>query len=527
MWTRGWREQAWSHLDHRWDLIIIGGGITGAGILREAVRAGLRALLVERGDFACGTSSRSSKLVHGGFRYLKQGEIRLTLESVRERERLLKEGRGLITRLGFLLANYRGDGIPPWVFGLGLTVYDLLALRWSHQHYDARGLQSLCPPLNPRGLLGGYRYIDAWTDDARLVLRVLQEAVDEGGVALNYAPVVGLLRARNGRVCGVSLRDDAHQEGARELEVPAALVVNATGVWADDVRAWVNARPRLRHLRGSHLLFHRERLPITRAVSFLHPTDGRPVFAYPWEGVTLLGTTDVDQGPGVPSDPAITEPEVGYLLAAAGHAFPELALSASDVRATFSGVRAVLDTGRADPSKEPREHILWQERGLLTVTGGKLTTFRRMALHALRAARRLLPHPVRADPRARVLDTAPDLAAHSALDPGMRLRLAGRYGRRAETLLRAAHPEELEPIGDSPSLWAEVRWAVRAEGVVHLDDLLLRRVRLGLQLPEGGLSWIGRLRSIAQPELGWDDARWEGEVERYRDLWRQSYAPPG
>ena len=169
MWTSGWRERVWSSLDQPWDLIVIGGGITGAGILREAARIGLRALLVEAHDFASGTSSRSSKLVHGGFRYLQNAQIRLVRQSVRERERLLKEARGLVNPLGFLLVNYSGDSIPDWVFGAGLAVYDLLALKWGHCHYDAYDIREFYHSLREEGLLGGYRYFDAQTDDARLV----------------------------------------------------------------------------------------------------------------------------------------------------------------------------------------------------------------------------------------------------------------------------------------------------------------------------------------------------------------------
>ena len=213
MWEQGWRERAWSRLEEPWDLIVIGGGITGAGILREATRAGLRTVLVEAGDFARGTSSRSSKLVHGGLRYLKNAQVNLTIESVHERERLLREGRGLVSPLGFLIPSFRGDRTPGWVFGLGLVIYDLLALKWGHRHYDAHGLLDLCPVLASEGLAGGYRYIDATTDDARLVLRVLREAVRAGGLALNYAPVEGLLTRRTGQVCGVIVRDAAGPGG--------------------------------------------------------------------------------------------------------------------------------------------------------------------------------------------------------------------------------------------------------------------------------------------------------------------------
>ncbi len=521
MWQSGWRDTVWSQLDQRWDLIVIGGGITGAGILREAVRAGLRTLLVEAHDFASGTSSRSSKLVHGGLRYLKQGEIRLTLESVRERERLLKEGRGLVGQLGFLMPNFRGDHPPAWVMGLGLTLYDLLALHWSHRHYDADDMRELCPMINERGLLGGYRYFDAQVDDARLVLRVIHEAVREGGTALNYAPVEKLLRRNSGEVCGVALCD---QTTGRIAEAQASVVINATGAWADDVRAHVGQPPRLRRLRGSHLVFSARRLPLRRAVTFLHPADRRPVFAIPWEGVTLFGTTDVDHGRMLETDPAIGGNEVEYLLDALKYAFPALELGIADVQATFSGVRPVVNTGQSDPSKESREHVLWNENGLLTVTGGKLTTFRLMAHAALQAVRTRLPGKPSFDPNQRMLTTSPDLNPVERLsDPATRLRLVGRYGADAPALI-AACPGELVPIGESAALWAELRWAARAEGVAHLDDLLLRRVRLGLLLPQGGLACMDRIRAIAQPELGWDDERWAHEAEAYARLWERCYS---
>src|SRR5512142_1880015 len=292
-WTKGWRARVWGELDQKWDLLIVGGGITGAGILRQAAHAKLRALLVEADDFASGTSSRSSKLVHGGLRYLKNAQIKVTLESVREREYLLKQGRGLVNRLGFLYACLQGDSIPGWIFGIGLGIYDIMARQWSHRSYDIDDMRELCLALTTPALLSGYRYFDANTDDARLVLRLLRESVADGALALNYARVDSLLRTRDGRVCGVALRDTSG-EVERQTEVLAKVVVNATGAWADELRGNLQQRPRLRPLRGSHLVFPFQRLPLTRAVSFLHPRDGRPVFALPWEGVTLFGTTDVD-----------------------------------------------------------------------------------------------------------------------------------------------------------------------------------------------------------------------------------------
>jgi glycerol-3-phosphate dehydrogenase len=520
MWTSGWRERVWTDLDRRWDLIVAGGGIAGAGILREAARAGFKALLVEGHDFAAGTSSRSSKMVHGGLRYLSNLQIKLTIESVRERERLLREGRGLIEPLENILASYSGHGQPAWVMGAGLMVYDLLAMKWRHRHHTAEQVRALCPSINPERMAGGYSYFDAQTDDARLVLRVIGEAVRAGATALNYAMVEGLLRDRSGQVHGIQLRDQAT---GRQKEVRAPVVISATGAWADQLRSHLQRKPRLRPLRGSHLFFPWSKLPLTQSIGFWHPADGRPVFAYPWEGVTLVGTTDVDQGDEVPIDPHLSAGEIAYLMEGVTHAFKPLHLGLSDVQSAMSGVRAVVNTGQADPSKESREFVLWNENGLLTVTGGKLTTFRLMAQKALDAVSSKLPIHSKFSAHERVLDAVNgELAADLA--PIARARLLGRYGAQAAGFIQGASADELTPIGASPSLWAELRWAARAEGVVHLEDLLLRRVRVGIITPDGGLPLMERIRSIAQPELGWDDQRWQAEVSSYSKLWRECYS---
>jgi glycerol-3-phosphate dehydrogenase len=309
--------------------------------------------------------------------------------------------------------------------------------------------------------------------------------------------------------------------------VRARVVINATGAWADGLRQQLGAPSRIRPLRGSHLIFPAWKLPVAQAISFLHPQDRRPVFIFPWEGITLVGTTDVDHAAPLDGEPRIGAAEVSYLMEAVRVQFPSLDLNPQDVMSTFAGVRPVVGTGKADPSKESRDHVLWDEQGLLTVTGGKLTTFRLIALHTLALARERLPEIPKIDRRQPVLDPVDEaLLADSPLEGRVRRRLLGRYGADAPSLLSAAVDGELRPIADTDSIWAEVRWAARAEGVVHLDDLLLRRVRLGLLTEEGAWPIMERIRVIAQPELVWDDARWEWEADRYAQLWRECYSLP-
>ncbi len=523
-WIKGWRDRAWSDLSQVWDVIIIGGGITGAGILRQCVHAGLKVVLVDADDFASGTSSRSSKLVHGGMRYLKNAQLRVTLESVTEREYLLKQGRGLVNRLGFLYPCLDGDHMPGWVFGAGLIVYDLMARQWSHRSYDVEDMRELCPLITTSAMRGGFRFFDAQTDDARLVLRLIRESVSGGGLALNYARVESLLKTNIGQVCGVILRD-ASGESDRQVEVEGRVVINATGAWADKLRGDIGKAPRLRPLRGSHLVFPFQRFPLTRAITFLHPQDGRPVFVLPWEGAVIFGTTDVDQGQNLVTDPSISNAEAAYLLDGLKAVFPALELTFTDVIATFSGIRPVVNTGKANPSKESREHVLWDENGLLTVSGGKLTTFRIMARDALKAVRRHLGH-IPYDPDVPVLDPLPPeaeaLLANTHLPPSQCLRLIARYGVNASTSF-CAKGEDMEAIPSTNYVWSELRQAAHGEGVVHLDDLLLRRVRLGLLLPNGGQDHMARIRLLTQPDLGWDDTRWRKEVEAYQDLLKKSY----
>ncbi|MCL4426499.1 MAG: glycerol-3-phosphate dehydrogenase/oxidase [Firmicutes bacterium] len=494
-----WRQESWKRIGGPWDLVIVGGGVTGAGLFRLAVGLGLRVLLLEQKDFAWGASSRSGKLIHGGLRYLRQGQVKVTLDAIRGRERLLKEAPSLVHPLGFLLPVY--NRWERFIYGTGLWLYDLLAGRKTRRYYGKEDLLLLAPRVAPERLRGGYRYEDAQTDDARLVLRLILEGIAAGGTALSYAQVVGVLKARDGRLAGVAVH--CGETGAT-AEARARVVINAGGVWSDRLRREVGGRPVLRPLRGSHLLFPFWRFPLAQAIGFPHPLDGRSLYVFPWQGATLLGTTDVDHGETIDSEPVISVDEMDYLLTAVQARFPALGLGRSDVLATFAGIRPVVRSGRRDPSCESRDLVVLKESGLISVTGGKLTTFQHLAVKALQAA-----------------------------STELGLRTAG-WSKRPIFSSSAPPPEiplaeseagQLEAIPGTPYLWAELRHAARHGLVVHLDDLLLRRVRLGLLLPDGGRSHLARIKSLVIPELGWNDQRWEREVERFQRIWEGAYAP--
>ena len=328
---------------------------------------------------------------------------------------------------------------------------------------------------------------------------------------------------------GVRVKD---QVTGKIMDAHARVVINATGAWADQLRQQVGGARRIRPFRGSHLLFPNWRLPVAQAVCFAHPLDRRPVFIFPWEGITLVGTTDVDFDGSLHDDPTISPEETAYLMAAVEAEFPSLGITLNDVVSTYAGVRPVIGSGKANPSEECRDHVIWQENGLLTVTGGKLTTFRLIGLDVLKSVRHRLPDIPPADSHMAVLDRVDlddlvtTLPEESPLDLEAQRRLIGRYGVNAARLVKAAGRGELETIPGTRVLWAELRWAARSEGVVHLDDLLLRRVRLGLLLPHGGAELMPAIRAICQAELGWDDLRWEKEQAAYLDLWRRSYSLP-
>ncbi len=364
-WNEEWRRRRLPALaGQEWDLIVVGGGISGAGILREAARRGWRCLLLEQRDFAWGTSSRSSKMVHGGLRYIAKGQWRLTRDSVRERQRLLGEAPGLVEPLSFVMAHYRGGFPGPRLFGGLLSVYDALAGRRNHRFYDAAALRYLAPGLKEQRLLGGTRFFDAVTDDARLVLRVLAEARHDGGEAFNGMRVRELLR-EGGQVVGLRAED---RESGELFDFRCRALALATGAWADELRQ-PGGSEHIRPLRGSHLLLPAWRLPVAHAFSFMHATDRRPVFVFPWEGATVVGTTDLDHRDGLGEDARISRAELDYLLAACAQQFPAAAIEARDVLSTWAGVRPVVSSGddSGKPSDEKREHVLWREPGCVTL----------------------------------------------------------------------------------------------------------------------------------------------------------------
>ena len=507
-----------------WDLVVIGGGITGAGVFREASRLDLSVLLVEQNDFAWGSSSRSSKLVHGGLRYLKQANLALTRESVVERERLLREAPGLVEPLGFLMPIYGDKGPGKVAMMAALSLYSLLSGRKQHEYFKKADFLKILPNINPRNLKGGFRFYDAQVDDTRLVMRTLREAMIENpkSLALNYMCAREIGRNTDGDVDSVTLEDS--ETGARKT-IKVSAVVNATGSWAEHLHPSPEKDLHIRPLRGSHMIFPAELFPIKEAVSIIHPKDSRPVFVLPWEGAVLLGTTDVDHAIELFDEPFISVEEVDYLMEGFRSAFPDTRLTAQDCIATYAGVRPVLSKGATDPSSESRDHVLWVNKGLVTTTGGKLTTFRSVAVQALKKTIEFLPvDEVRSGDVFESLDGF-EVPTHGLSDSQFR-RLLGRYGRDTMELLEMAGKDDLIEIPGTSYLWAELPYAAKNEQVRHLGDLLLRRVRIGLLTPNGGVEFLPRVQNLCQVVLDWDAPKWEQEIADYKTFWKMAHSLP-
>ena len=515
------RQHIWSTLEQNWDLIIIGGGITGAGIFKRAVCGGLRTLLLESADFSSGTSSKSSKLVHGGFRYLRSGQYNVTFESVRQREMLLKQAKDLVTPLGFVLPH-TAEARQRREFRAGVIIYDLMAPKWKHRHLNDRQLRETIPLLRQQSMDGAYLYQDARLDDSRMVLRLIQEAQNRGGIALNYAKVVQLLKTHNGQVCGVAVEDQSKSHlGTRELITKA--VINATGPWTDELRSQLGRQGRVRPLRGSHLVFSSETLPLPNAVTLMHPKDQRAMFAIPWEGRTIFGTTDLDHPFPLSLEPYCTSTEIAYMLEAVNAIFPDANISETSIISSFAGLRPIVRGDANNPSAESRAHLVLEEDGLVTITGGKLTIFEKMAEDALKAAMPQIGKELKRIDHW--FDPLPQPFPDGKLSSESFHYLSGRYGQVLPDLVDLSRPGDLTPIDGLNAHWAELSFNARFGMVEHLDDLLLRRTRLGMLLPEGGMGLIEKVKALAGSELPWSDEEWQSELSRYKAIYHQAYSP--
>lgn len=535
---RGFRREALARAGEPLDLLIVGGGVNGCGIWMEAVQRGMSALLVEKGDVASGTSSRSSKLVHGGLRYLKQGQLEVTRRSSRERDRMLAGNPELVRPMPFLYPVRRQDGLPGWMIDAGLRVYDLLSTGPSHRKVGEDEARALAPGVDLTGLDRALVYGDAWVDDARLTLAIAATAYERGGLLLTRAEVVEGIEAADGRIAGAKVRD---LETGQVHAFTARVVVNAAGVWVDEVRHRLGlSGRRVRPSRGSHLVLPIGRLPLEAAVTAPSPDDRRPVFLLPFPEGVLIGTTDLyHEGPL--DEPRPSADETAYLLRAARSLFPEAGLSGSDVVGAFAGLRPILGSlseRGASPSAASRAEDVWEERGLLSAAGGKLTTWRITAQAAVDAAIGLLP-----DERARAAlpsisavtplagcapaDLPRRLATLALVPAGVAEAMARRLRGAASWALTLARDErELMPLSDGTDLTAaEVRAHLAAGAVLRLEDLLLRRVRLGTWRPEAAEALVPALAPLFAQELGWDARRWEREAEAF-DVALGNWRPP-
>ncbi len=553
------RAQALATLERdEFDVVVIGGGITGAGVALDAASRGYSVALVERHDYASGTSSRSSKLIHGGLRYLQNFDLGLVREALLERQLMVNLAPHLVRPLPLLIPAFDGRR-PDRVLGVGLNMYDVMATErrrrrgnddgrrrrvdedeWSperHRTIDAAETLELLPALAAREPTAAYLFYDCQTDDVRLTLTILGEAERYGAVCSNAVEVTGLVE-RDGRAAGVLCRDAI---GGGEFEVRATNVVNATGVWADRIRPeelhGEADVPRIRPSRGTHVTVSRELLDVVSG-AIVPAGGGRSIFVLPWLGRTLIGTTDNDYESSDLDHIPPSDDDIGYLLDATNEFFAT-SIAPSDLTGAYAGVRPLISTG--DPKKSvdiSRKAELYEtSSGLVTITGGKLTTWRRMAKLAVdriveREGRDALcrtaeiPLGMDIDPAA-----LPDV---EGVDDESRRMLVGRYGHGAVDVLHlaATDPALARRISpDLPDLLAEAVWAARHEQARGVADVLLRRTRLGLldarALTAPDAEGPRAVANAMAAELGWDERRIDAELVRWRDVAAAEGLVPG
>ena len=518
-------DQTWSFLDHNrdepWDIIIVGGGITGAGIALACTQQGYNTLLLEQNDYASGTSSRTSKMVHGGFRYFAQGDIKLTLQSAKEKEALIKQAPSLIKRTHFNFLPRKGK-FPSASLALPLLkLYDNFADRKSCKKCSSEELQHKFPYLQDPKIDGGISYEDAIVDDSRLVLRILAEARSMGLVSLNYVKV-GLLNTTAKKTTGVTATNIVC---GSTISLNAKMVINATGVWADRLPKQKSVK--IHPVRGSHIIVSHARLPLSEAISVVHHSDGRIVFLTPWEGATLIGTTELAHSNKMEEMPSISASELMYLLALTNRLFPKISLITDDVISSFSGVRPLSSKASLlSSNRKKRNHIIWQSHGLLSVTGGKLTTFRVIAQDTIKLINKTLGK--KSKKAFKTVFTPPACSAEELIPNNISLasRLIGQYGDDAITIVGEAREGELKTIATTPYTWAEVRWAIRHDSVIKLEDLMLRRTHLGNLLPQGGRKYLREIGQIVVQERGWTNLEWKQEAKGYLQHWAEKYGIP-
>ena len=505
------------------DLVVIGGGITGAGVALDSASRGLRTALVERADFSSGTSSRSSKIVHGGLRYLQQREIRLVYEALSERQRLLRLAPHLVHPLPHLLPVLGSSKAKAVVklraraISSALWMYDLTgAARIGKLHRKLSAAKTLerAPWLKPEQIAGGFIYYDARADDARLTLELVKTAaLDHGAVVANYVEVTGIGHSgAGGNIERVEVRD---RLSGTEHTIQSGVVVNAAGVWVDEVRSMdEGSHPRaLRPAKGVHISLSRSKLPADLAVVLPVPGDKRSIFIVPWNDHVYVGTTDTDYD-GPLDDPRCTDEDVAYLLRAV-NAWVRDPIVASDVTGTWAGLRPLLsdtsDTRTADLSR--RHSVAVSPHGLVSVTGGKLTTYRRMAADAVDAAVRVLAARAGTTPSSARVFHRPSgrLRCRTA-----RLPIRGAERDSAVELLVHEHPD----LGGTlvpglPYLRAEAVYAAREEMAMTLDDVLARRTRSLLMDRDATLAASEPTASLLAHELGWDEAETQRQVNAF------------
>jgi glycerol-3-phosphate dehydrogenase len=523
------------------DLLVIGGGVTGAGIARDAALRGLSVALVEKSDFAAGTSSKSSKLVHGGFRYLEHAQFRLVFEGTNERALLMKVAPHLVRPLEFLLPVYKHDKPGLFVLDVGLWIYDGLSKFSSpkvHRTVRAPRVGKLEPGLKRDQLDGALLYYDCNTDDARLTLENIIDARALGATIVNYTRAVKLLRDGD-RICGAEVQPNDFGGGAggdaATVAIRAKVTINATGPWTDDVRKLAGENGILHASKGVHLVVDAKRLAPRHAVVMKQKK--RIVFCIPWgQDRTVIGTTDTfwDRPPEeVHTDAA----DVAYLLDLANNYFPEAKLVPDDVLATWAGVRPLIkpDSDVPTASDVSREHHILERPGLVTIAGGKLTTYRRMAAEVVDHAGKQLgalapcgtetrPLPGAAEPifsagYAGVTRLSERLAAEGVVDAAVAKHLANMYGARAPSVVARVAAEPALAARLDPELayvMAQVDVAVDEEQALTVEDVLGRRLQLLLRARDQGLGCTERVAARMATRLGWDAARTEREIEHYR-----------